>query len=135
MGKLTVAQAAVRLHRDQRTLRRWITAGTLAAQPGINGRIMIDEEEVTRVEQELGLPKRLPLEELSIEGQPAGKLLLKIPSIFRALSRIEQRIVEAEHEIRYTAQTVAGFRGHIEQIEQEIKQMQKTRESRLDEDE
>jgi hypothetical protein len=135
MGKMTVAQAAARLHRDQRTLRRWITAGTLAAQPGINGRVMIDEEEVTRVEQELGLPKRVPLEYLSIGGQPAGKLLLKIPGIFRALNRMEQRIAEIEHEVRYNSQIVAGFRIHIEQIEQEVKQSQNTRGDHPREDE
>ncbi len=88
---------------------------------------MIDEEEVARVEQELGLPKRVPLEDLSIEGQPAGKLLLKIPSIFRALNRMEQRIAQVEREVHYDAQTVAGLRASLEQTEQQVKQLREQR--------
>jgi excisionase family DNA binding protein len=91
MAKLTVKEVATRLGKDERTIRRWIDAGTLAAQPGVNGRLLIDEEDVERLEEDL-----LPLANQSAQQAKIPNLEERLHSVEDELAQLRARVAQFE---------------------------------------
>src|SRR5258708_6342367 len=65
MAFLSVRDAARRLNVDERTIRRWIASKRLASSESVNGRLMISEEEIARVESQLQEVSREEPDELA----------------------------------------------------------------------
>jgi DNA-binding transcriptional MerR regulator len=53
MALLTAREAAKRLNRDERTIRRWVEKGILTSKSAVNNRLAIDEADIDRLEQRL----------------------------------------------------------------------------------
>ena len=62
MAQFTARAAAVRLNRNERTIRRWISQGRLAASHIAINRLAIEEAEIARIERDQGHASKSALE-------------------------------------------------------------------------
>ncbi len=53
MALLTAREAARRLNRDERTIRRWVSAGKLTPRTSASNRLAIDEQDIERLVERL----------------------------------------------------------------------------------
>ena len=86
MAFLSVSEAARRLGKNERTVRRWIDSGALEGSHSVNGRLIIDEAEVARLIGELE----------KLAGNDQAQRLDELAALSARMTAIEQRLRDLE---------------------------------------
>ncbi len=90
MELVTVATAAKLLGRDERTVRRWITNKILPAEQGVNGRTLVDVDDVTNLKDRL---EREEDNRLRKQAQPdTAGLLATIAGMQKQIDGLQEQI-------------------------------------------
>lgn len=110
MALLTAREAAKRLNRDERTIRRWIDKGILTPKAAANNRLAIDEADIERLEQRL-LGKELA------EREAAASLEARIEKLERENAAILARLALLEsrpgQQVTLPPRRVSGELGEV----------------------
>ena len=92
MSLVNVRDAARRLRKNGRTVKRWMKRGALSVAPGINRRQLIDEGESARVKRDLQCVASGKSDDLAV-------LAAKVELIGEELAALWQRVADLEAQV------------------------------------